>query len=249
MNAPLLSARNLSLRFGGFYAVHDLSLEFQPGCRLALIGPNGAGKTSLINLLTGVTAPTSGQVMLGDLDISSWGPASRVRAGLVRTFQINTLFGESSARESTALAIFERERLTSTFWRTARRYQHVWDEAGQLLTSLGLTGFLDCPVKELPYGRQRLVEIALALACRPRVLFLDEPAAGIPEGESEAVLDVIGSLPADLSVVLIEHDMQLVFRFAKEIAVLVAGGLLTRGSPTEVAADERVRQVYLGTTA
>lgn len=243
---PTLSTRGLSKRWGGFHANSDISLSFAPGARHALIGPNGAGKTTFINLLTGAFAPTSGQVLLGDEDITRLPAHRRVKRGITRTFQINTLFPGLTVLESVMLAIFERMGVAWQWHRTVAKQNEVRDEAIALLCRLQLGADALAQTHALPYGKQRLVEIALALATQPRILLLDEPAAGIPAGESAELFEVIASLPRDITILFIEHDMNLVFRFAERISVLVAGRVLTEGSPQEIAADPRVREVYLG---
>ncbi len=243
---PMLSTRGLSKRWGGFHANSDISLAFAPGARHALIGPNGAGKTTFINLLTGAFAPTAGQVLLGDEDITRLPAHQRVKRGITRTFQINTLFPGLTVLESVMLAIFERTGASWHWHRTVASHKHARDEAMALLCRLQLGADALSPTHALPYGKQRLVEIALALATQPRILLLDEPAAGIPTGESAELFEVIASLPRDITILFIEHDMNLVFRFAERISVLVAGRVLTEGTPQEIAADPRVREVYLG---
>ncbi|WP_439890494.1 ABC transporter ATP-binding protein [Ralstonia sp. 25C] len=243
---PALSTRGLSKRWGGFHANSDISLSFAPGARHALIGPNGAGKTTFINLLTGAFAPTSGQVLLGDEDITRVPAHQRVKRGITRTFQINTLFPGLTVLESVMLAIFERTGASWHWHRTVASHKEARDEAMALLCRLQLGADALSPTHALPYGKQRLVEIALALATQPRILLLDEPAAGIPAGESAELFEVIASLPRDITILFIEHDMNLVFRFAERITVLVAGRVLTEGTPQEIAADPRVREVYLG---
>ena len=249
MSAPALEARGLARRFGGLIATDNVSLTIQPGARQALIGPNGAGKTTLINLLTGVIRPSEGAVFLQGEDVTSLPASQRVRRGLARTFQINQLFPDLSPAESLGLAISERERSGTDFWRVAGGKPSVVAEIEELLTRFGLEGAMDRPTRTLPYGKQRLLEIALALACRPRVLLLDEPAAGVPEDERHDILSALATLPADVAILLIEHDMDLVFNFATRISVLVAGRLLCEGEPEAIAADERVRAVYLGDEA
>jgi branched-chain amino acid transport system ATP-binding protein len=223
-----------------------VSLSLEKGARHALIGPNGAGKTTLINLLTGVLAPTSGRILLDGEDITRLASHRRARAGLVRTFQINQLFATLTPLESVYLAVAERARQGSTWWRTAGHEGALVEEATALLARFGLGDVLEQPTATLSYGRQRLLEIALAIAGRPRVLLLDEPAAGIPEGERSDILAIVGELPRDVAVLLIEHDMDLVFSFAERITVLVGGTVLIEGTPDEVAADPRVRAAYLG---
>ncbi|HSA71970.1 MAG TPA: ABC transporter ATP-binding protein, partial [Burkholderiales bacterium] len=212
----------------------------------ALIGPNGAGKTTLMNLLTGMLRPDSGQVFLGAEEITSLAPEARVKKGLARTFQINTLFPQLSAIEAVALAVLEREGAAHNWWRGLPRFRAGIDEAHAILGSLGLEAASFRITKELPYGQQRLLEIALALATRPRVLLLDEPAAGVPKDESAALFDAIANLSRDLTILFIEHDMDVVFRFASNIIVMVGGRILVEGPPQDIARDERVREVYLG---
>ncbi len=249
MNAPALEARGLKRNFGALIATDEVSFAIAPGARQALIGPNGAGKTTLINLLTGVTKPTAGQVFLQGRDVTVLSSSARVRMGLSRTFQINQLFPDLTPAESLGLAISERNGSGADFWRVAGTRPAIVAEIEDLLTRFGLEADLDQPTRKLPYGKQRLLEIALALATRPRVLLLDEPAAGVPEEERQDILAALAALPSDVAILLIEHDMDLVFNFANRISVLVAGRLLTEGAPEEIAADERVRAVYLGEDA
>jgi len=245
MTAPALEARGLVRRFGGLVATDNVSFAVPAGARQALIGPNGAGKTTLINLLTGAIKPTEGAVLLQGRDVTALSPHQRVRLGLARTFQINQLFPDLSPVESLGLAISERQGRGMDFWRPAGKAEIV-AEIEDLLTRFGLSEVYDQPTRALPYGKQRLLEIALALACRPRVLLLDEPAAGVPEEERHDILSALAKLPAEVAILLIEHDMDLVFSFATRISVLVTGRLLCEGAPAEIAKDERVRAVYLG---
>ena len=244
MNA--LRTACLGKNFGALAAVSDVSLALPVGARHALIGPNGAGKTTLINLLTGALPPTAGDVFLQEERITPLAQERRVKRGLTRTFQINTLFANLTVVESVVLAVFERKGLAARWWKPVAEYREEAEEARALLATLRLERDADTRTAELPYGRQRLVEIALALATRPKILLLDEPAAGIPAAESVEVLGVISALPSDVTVLFIEHDMGLVFRFAERITVMVQGRVLTEGAPREIAADERVKAVYLG---
>ena len=246
MSTPALQTQDLGISFGAFHAVSGVNLSLEPGARQALIGPNGAGKTTLINLLTGVYRPSKGRIRMNGEDITSWSADRRARQGLARTFQINTLFPSLTPLSSVVLAISEREGLGAVWWRPLRRHAAVYDEAHALLARLKLDALADVPVSELAYGKQRLLEIALALAAKPRILLLDEPAAGVPEDESGELFEVIDELPADISVLFIEHDMKLVFRFSRRISVLVTGQVLTEGTPAEIGRDPRVREVYLG---
>ena len=241
-----LQSRGLDVRFKSFVAVGGVDLSVMPGARHALIGPNGAGKTTLVHALTGAVRPTGGTVSLAGRDITSLSQPGRVRAGLSRTFQINQLFRAEPALANVALAVFERERATRAFWRSAAGNRRVLDEAREHLRFVNMADAADTPVSLLPYGRQRMVEIAVALATRPRVLILDEPAAGVPTTESTLIFERLDALPRDLTIIFVEHDMNLVFRFAERITVLVGGRVLTEGTPREIAADERVREVYLG---
>ena len=241
-----LRTEGLSKQWGAFKANSDVSLTFEPGARHALIGPNGAGKTTFINLLTGGFAPTSGAVYLGGQDITKLPQHERVKLGMTRTFQINTLFAGMTVLESVVLAICERRGLHKVWWKTVENHDEVIEEAMALLATLKLTKEANSITRSMAYGKQRLVEIALALATKPKILLLDEPAAGIPSLESKELFEVIAGLPRDVTVVFIEHDMGLVFRFADRITVLVGGKVLTEGTPEEIAADPRVKEVYLG---
>ncbi|MEO5933598.1 MAG: ABC transporter ATP-binding protein [Duganella sp.] len=241
-----LRTEGLSKRWGGFVANSDVTLTFEPGARHALIGPNGAGKTTFINLLTGGFMPSSGKVYLGGEDITNLPQHERVHRGMTRTFQLNTLFAGMTVLESVALAISERRGLQSVWYKTVANHPEVIDEAMELLATLKLTDQANSITRSMAYGKQRLVEIALALATKPRILLLDEPAAGIPSAESKELFEVLAQLPRDVTVLFIEHDMGLVFRFADRITVMVGGRVLTEGTPEEIAADPRVKEVYLG---
>jgi branched-chain amino acid transport system ATP-binding protein len=243
MNA--LETHGLAKRFGGIVATNDVTFSLKTGARHALIGPNGAGKTTFVNLLTGVLPPSAGRVLLGGEDITRLKPEARVRRGLVRTFQINQLFADLTPLETLALAVGERLG-EGTTWHRSVGGDALAREVDAVATRFGLADVLDVRTDTLPYGKQRLLEIAVAFAWAPRVLLLDEPAAGVPAAERQDILDAIAALPADVSVMLVEHDMDLVFSFAKRISVLVDGALLTEGTPQEIAADPRVRAVYLG---
>ena len=247
--APLaLATRGLAKRFGSLVVAQDIALQLPVGVRYALIGPNGAGKTTLINLLTGMVPADGGEILLGGADITTLPPEARVRRGLARTFQINTLFPRLTALESVALAVLERKGHAHNWWQRVATFRSAIDEAHAILRSVGLTPVAHRITKELAYGQQRLLEIALALATRPRVLLLDEPAAGVPKDESAALFDAISGLSQDLTILFIEHDMNVVFRFASRIIVMVGGRILVEGPPGDIARDARVREVYLGTT-
>jgi branched-chain amino acid transport system ATP-binding protein len=249
VSVPALEIRGLHKSFGALAVTRDVNLTLPRGARHALIGPNGAGKTTLVNLITGVLRPSAGSVLLNGEDITNLSQARRTRGGVARTFQINQLFRGLSVLENLYLAIGERTRACNRLWRPAGAERAVIDEALEHLESLRLADDALKLVRELPYGRQRLVEIAIALAQRPGVLLLDEPAAGVPSSESHLILDVVAALDRDIAILIIEHDMDVVFRFANRITVLVAGSVLTEGPPQDIIADERVRAVYLGAKA
>ncbi len=241
-----LQTIDLEKRFGGIVAANSVSLSLEEGARHALIGPNGAGKTTLINLLTGVLRPSGGRILLGGQNITDMPRHRRVHRGLVRTFQINQLFAGLTPLESAYLAISERAGHGGRWWRRAGADGALVDEAAALLARFGLADDMASETQILSYGKQRLLEVALAVAVKPRVLLLDEPAAGIPAGEREDILAAVADLPRDVSVLLIEHDMDLVFSFADRISVLVGGALLAEGSPDDIAANSDVRAAYLG---
>jgi len=246
MSETVLSMQNLVMRFGGITATNDVTMALRRGARHALIGPNGAGKTTLINLLTGVLVPTAGRIALLGEDITTLAPHKRVARGLVRTFQINQLFDSMTPLETLALVVSQQRGLGARWWRPLGADRAVTERAAQLLEQFRLADVAQQQVKHLAYGKRRLLEIAIALACEPRVLLLDEPVAGVPAGEREELLQTVAALPADVSVLLIEHDMDLVFSFADRMTVLVNGALLTEGDPETIANDPKVKEVYLG---
>jgi branched-chain amino acid transport system ATP-binding protein len=249
MSAVALSVRGLNKRFGGLVVAQSIDLDLMPGARVGLIGPNGAGKTTFVNLLTGFLTPDAGAISLEGTSIERMKPEDRVRRGLARTHQINTLLSENSVRDNVAIAIAEREGFAWRMMRYAAQWRQCLDEAQTRLAEMGIDAVADRRVSELPYGQQRLLEIAIALALEPRVLLLDEPAAGVPAAETHVIHDALDRMPADIAMLIIEHDMDVVFRFAKEIVVLVRGRVLTRGTPAEISRNPEVRAVYLGKTA
>jgi branched-chain amino acid transport system ATP-binding protein len=243
---PALQTIGLEKRFGGLAVTRDLSLSIAPGARHALIGPNGAGKTTVINLLTGVLKPNAGRILLQGHDITTLPVHSRVLRGLSRTFQINQLYADLTPLETVGLAVSEHLGHGGDWWRRMGTRADINDEIAENLDRFHLLEVMNEPTGQLPYGKQRLLEIAVAIATRPRVLLLDEPAAGVPESERHDILAAVANLPRDVTVLLIEHDMDLVFSFADRISVLVTGALLVEGTPDEVARDPRVKAVYLG---
>jgi branched-chain amino acid transport system ATP-binding protein len=246
MTAPRLETRNLCKSFGALTVASNIDFRLDAGARHALIGPNGAGKTSFVNLVTGVLKPSAGRIFLDDADITGLPQAARVKRGLVRTFQINALFRRLTVLENVTLGIAERERVAGDFLKPAGAYRAIIDEAYALLESLGLADEALRSVNELAYGRQRLTEIAVSLGLKPEVLLLDEPAAGVPSAESHIILDAIAALPKHIGVLIIDHDMDLVFRFAKRITVMVGGAIFAEGTPEEIGGNPEVRAVYLG---
>lgn len=246
MNPVLFSVEHLSKRYGDSTVVDDLSFQIAAGECLGVIGPNGAGKTTFINMLSGRFAPSSGQILLAGEDVTALGQVARVKRGLARTFQISMLFKNATVVDNVAFAVAERAGVAWRMLRPARAYREVVDESMALLETLGLTQDARLRVAELSYGKQRLVEIAIALGLRPRVLLLDEPAAGVPTSESQRILEVLDALPEEIAILIIEHDMDLVFRFATRITVLAQGKVLIAGTPAEIAADKEVHEIYLG---
>jgi branched-chain amino acid transport system ATP-binding protein len=241
-----LCTKKLDKRFGSLIVANNIDLSLPRGARYALIGPNGAGKTTLINLITGMLRPDGGRIFLGEEDITALDADTRVKRGLARTFQINTLFPNLTALEAVTLAVCERRGDAGNWRRSLPSYGEAIAEAYGILATLLLAGDCDRPTRQLAYGQQRLLEIALALAARPQVLLLDEPAAGVPKDESGELFSAVAGISSDITVLFIEHDMDVVFRFASRIIVMVSGGILMEGTPAEIASDTRVREVYLG---
>ncbi|RDV04371.1 ABC transporter ATP-binding protein [Undibacter mobilis] len=242
-----LSTRGVQKSFGSLVVARDIDIDLPVGARYALIGPNGAGKTTLINLMTGMLVPNAGQITLGGEDVTAMKPQDRVKRGLARTFQINTLFAGLNPLEAVTLAVCERRGIAGRFWQNIAGNKDAIEEAYEILAKLKLGDACYQTTRELPYGRQRLLEIALALATKPKVLLLDEPAAGVPHEESGEIFEVVAGLSDELTLLFIEHDMHVVFRFATHIIVLVGGAIFTQGSPAEISSDPGVREVYLGT--
>jgi len=241
-----LSAQGLSKQFGGIAAIDNVTLNLQKGARHALIGPNGAGKTTLVNLFTGVLSPSEGRITLDGHDITHLAPHERARRGLVRTFQISQLFDSLTPVQTLALVVSQRKGFGAGVWRAMGANGAVVERCEQLLEQFHLTEVMNQPTKELAYGKRRHLEIAIALACEPRVLLLDEPVAGVPEADRGELLEIVAALPRDVSVLLIEHDMDLVFSFASRMTVLVNGAVLVESDPDTIAKDPRVKAVYLG---
>src|SRR3984957_9177182 len=246
MSEIKLETRALSRQFGALKAVQNINFKLETGARHALIGPNGAGKTTFVNLLTGVLTPTAGSVLLAGRDITANAQADRVKLGIARTFQINRLFRGLSVLENVCISVTERVGAAGSMFYPAGRRTDIIEESMQLLQRLKLADVARHRISELPYGRQRLVELAIAIGLKPEVLLLDEPAAGVPSAESHIILDAIEGLPTDIAVLIIEHDMDVVFRFARCVTVMVNGAVFAEGTPREIESNPQVRDVYLG---
>ncbi|MEY9324762.1 ABC transporter ATP-binding protein [Sinorhizobium fredii] len=247
--SAIFEVRNLKRSFGGLAVTNDVSLAMTPGDRIALIGPNGAGKTTFVNLVTGNLTPDSGDVLIGGESVTRIDAIGRVRRGLVRSFQVTRLFQEMTPAEHVALAVLQRDGRAGRMFGHFLAMPEVMAEVVELLGKLGLSELMHRRVSEIAYGQQRLLEIAVALALKPKVLLLDEPAAGVPQSDTGRIEQALADLPADLAVLMIEHDMDLVFRFARRVIVLAAGTIIFDGSPSEVTKDARVREAYLGSYA
>jgi branched-chain amino acid transport system ATP-binding protein len=247
--SAVFEVAKLKKSFGGLAVTNDVSISMQPGDRVALIGPNGAGKTTFVNLVTGNLAPDSGDVRLDGETVTRVDAAGRVKRGLVRSFQVTRLFQDMTPAEHVALAILQRDGRTGRMFGNFLSMPDVMDEVTGMLNTLGLQSLMHRNVNEIAYGQQRLLEIAVAMALKPKVLLLDEPAAGVPQSDTGRIEQALADLPADLAVLMIEHDMDLVFRFAKRVIVLAAGAIIFDGSPADVTKDARVREAYLGSYA
>ncbi|MCP2157871.1 MULTISPECIES: ABC transporter ATP-binding protein [Rhizobium/Agrobacterium group] len=247
--SAIFEVSGLQKNFGGLVVTNNVSLSLSPGDRTVLIGPNGAGKTTFVNLVTGNIKPSAGTVRIAGEDVTGLSASQRVKRGLVRSFQVTRLFQDMTPEEHVALAILQREGRTGRIFGRYRSMPTVMSEARDILGTLGLLAIAETRVREIAYGQQRLIEIALAMALKPKILLLDEPAAGVPSTETARIEQALDRLPADLAILMIEHDMDLVFRFARRVVVLAAGAVIFDGSPGEVTSNAEVRQAYLGSYA
>jgi branched-chain amino acid transport system ATP-binding protein len=241
-----LTVAGLTHDFGGLRALDDLSLEIPVGQRRVLLGPNGAGKTTLFNVITGLLAPMAGTIRLFHDDITALAPHRRARLGLGRTFQVTTLFPRLTVLESVLLAVQGADRARFSLVRPRRAYRHLGDQAERLLAEWSLADRRDVSTRELSYGEQRQLELLLALAGRPRVLLLDEPTAGLAGPETTAVVRMVERFPRDVTVLLIEHDMDVALALADRVTVLHQGRVVAEGTRDEIQADPRVADIYLG---
>jgi branched-chain amino acid transport system ATP-binding protein len=244
---PLLELNGLSKTFGGLRAVRGVSLKIMPGDRKAIIGPNGAGKTTLFNLITGIFPPTSGQVLLFGRDVTSWPSHRRTALGMARTFQITSLFPKLTVLDNVLLAIQGRRASKFVMWRFLSSYREVYDKAHDLLAGAAFLDRKDTEVRYLSHGEQRQLEIVLGLASNPHILLLDEPAAGLSSGESAQMVRFLQALDSKIAILLIEHDMDVVFDVAGHISVLHFGEVLESGPAERIRASAKVQEIYLGT--
>jgi branched-chain amino acid transport system ATP-binding protein len=246
-NVPALELRDLCKSFGGLQATRDVSLRVMPGDRKAIIGPNGAGKTTLFNLITGIYPVTSGKVLLFGQDITSWPSHRRTALGMARTFQVTSLFPKLSVLDNVLLAIEGLRPTKFVMWRFMSSYDDVYAKANGLLEQVGFLDRKDVEVRNLSHGEQRQLEIVLGLASDPKILLLDEPAAGLSSGESAEMAKFLMRLDPNLAILLIEHDMDVVFDVAEQISVLHFGEILESGTPQQIHDSVRVQEIYLGT--
>jgi branched-chain amino acid transport system ATP-binding protein len=243
---PVLELKGLSKSFGGLHAVRDVTFSVMAGARKAIIGPNGAGKTTLFNLITGTFPASSGQVFLFGRDVTSWPSHRRTAMGMARTFQITSLFPGLTVLENVLLAIEGTRPTKFVMWRFQTSYRDLQEKALRLLEQANFLDRREVEVRYLSHGEQRQLEIVLGLASDPRVLLLDEPAAGLSSGESAEMVKFLLGLDPHLAILLIEHDMDVVFDVADEISVLHFGQILETGTPEAVHNSPRVQEIYLG---
>jgi branched-chain amino acid transport system ATP-binding protein len=241
-----LRIEHLTKNFGGIMAVQAVSLAVQASERRAIIGPNGAGKSTLFHLISGDLSPTRGHIFLDDQEITQLAVHQRANLGLSQTFQRNNLFNGLTVFENMALAVQHQQRLTRHFFKSVRSFSQVTQKIEVLLTRVGLLAQRDQPVRTLAYGQQRALEVGLALATQPRLLLLDEPTAGMSPAETVEMTRLIAALPRSLTILIVEHDMDVIFALADQITVLHYGQVISEGAPAEVRADPLVREIYLG---
>jgi branched-chain amino acid transport system ATP-binding protein len=244
---PVLELKDLCKSFGGLQATRSVSLRVMLGDRKAIIGPNGAGKTTLFNLITGIHPATSGNILLFGQDVTKWPSHRRTAMGMARTFQVTSLFPKLTVLDNVLLAIEGLRRSKFVMWRFLSSYREVYDKAHHLLEQASFIDRKDTEVRNLSHGEQRQLEIVLGLASDPKILLLDEPAAGLSSGESVDMTKFLMKLDPKLAILLIEHDMDVVFDVASEISVLHFGEVLETGSPQQIHSSAKVQEIYLGT--
>jgi branched-chain amino acid transport system ATP-binding protein len=244
---PVLELESLSKTFGGLQAVRGVSLKIMPGDRKAIIGPNGAGKTTLFNLISGISPATSGRVLLFGRDVTHWPSYRRAALGMARTFQVTHLFPKLTVLDNVLLAIKGRRASKFVMWRFLSSYRNVYDKAYELLQRAAFLDRKDIEVRRLSHGEQRQLEIVLGLAGDPQILLLDEPAAGLSSGESAEMARFLRGLDPQIAILLIEHDMDIVFEVSNDISVLHFGEVLESGPAKRIRASAKVQGIYLGT--
>jgi branched-chain amino acid transport system ATP-binding protein len=242
----ILSVERVSRHFGGVHALTDVCFEVSEGERLAIIGPNGAGKTTLFNCLTGAPSPSSGQILFDGRDVTSMAPYGRADLGLARSYQTVSPFGNLTVEETALIAVGGRRKHRYGIRRRVRRIKDQVVEANELIARSGLAGQEDTPLRQLSYGEQRRLDLALTFAGAPRLFLLDEPSAGLTSAESKTIVSMVQEMPRDVAVVVIDHDLDVVFNVADRMIVLDHGRVIAEGSPGEIQQNERVREVYLG---
>jgi branched-chain amino acid transport system ATP-binding protein len=243
----MLQLTGLGKRFGGLQALRDIDLQLQPGERRAIIGPNGAGKTTLFNVITGILPASTGRVLLFGQDVTGWSSQRRTALGMARTFQITSLFPKLTVLDNVLLAVTGVRPMKFVGWRLLSSYRELYDRAYALLDGAGFLDRKEVEVRHLSHGEQRQLEVVLGLASEPKLLLLDEPAAGLSSGESQAMARFLGRLDRNLTILLIEHDMDVVFDVADHVTVLHFGEILETGAAEDIRRSERVREIYLGT--
>ncbi len=244
---PVLELTGLSRSFGGLHAVQGVNLKVFAGDRKAIIGPNGAGKTTLFNVVTGVYPASSGQVLLMGRNVTGWPSHRRTALGMARTFQVTSLFPKLTVLDNVLLAIAGLRNMKFVMWRFLSSYRELYEKAHHLLESVGYLDRKDVEVRNLSHGEQRQVEVVLGLASDPKILLLDEPAAGLASGESREMAEFLKRLDPGLAILLIEHDMDVVFDVVDHISVLHFGEVVEAGEKDLIRRSEKVQAIYLGT--
>jgi branched-chain amino acid transport system ATP-binding protein len=242
----LLETANIEKHFGGLRANQDISIKIEEGAITSIIGPNGAGKTTLFNIMTGLYEPDSGRILFQEQDITGWPIHKIVELGIARSFQVLNIFNEISPFENIRLAVQSRKKRGFQFLRSTKYFDDINQETETVLAEIGLASVKNIPTKELPYGNKRILEIGIALASQPKLLLMDEPTSGLPSSETERIKEFIKKISERLTVVVIEHDMNVVLTISDTITVLHQGRVIAQGSPEEIKANDQVQEAYLG---